>query len=161
MANGIKCIHIPKTMDLDLQPYSVGGDSTIARISKFMNDLHTTGITHNRIIILEVFGRYAGHTALRGGIGADADCILIPEVPVNFEVVYKHFKKHFTRRLNENILNAATYSIVVAEGIKGTNNEHFTEKNSGVDSFGHQRLSGAGAGVRSAITELAKKESDY
>ena len=148
-------------MDLDLQTYSVGGDSTINRISKFVNDLKTTGMTHNRIIILEVFGRYAGHTAFRGGIGADVDCILIPEVPVNFEVVYNHFKIHFTRRLNENILNAATYNIVVAEGIKGINNKHFTDNTKALDSFGHQRLSGAGAFVHSALAECAHIDADY
>ena len=148
-------------MDLDLQTYSVGGDSTIHRISKFINDLKTTGMTHNRIIIMEVFGRYAGHTAFRGGVGADVDCILIPEVPVNFKIVYEHFKKHFTRRLNDNLLNAATYNIVVAEGIKGLNNKHFTDTQGGVDSFGHQRLSGAGAFVRSAISEYAHIDADY
>ena len=46
---GIKCIHVPKTMDLDLQTYSVGGDSTINRISRFTNDLHTTAITQRLI----------------------------------------------------------------------------------------------------------------
>jgi len=68
LKEGIKCIHVPKTMDLDLQTYSVGGDSTINRISRFTHDLHTTSITHNRLMIIEVFGRYAGHTAFRGGI---------------------------------------------------------------------------------------------
>ena len=67
-SRGIKGIHVPKTMDLDLQTYSVGGDSTINRIATFIDDLKTTAVTHNRIIVLEVFGRYAGHTAFRGGI---------------------------------------------------------------------------------------------
>ena len=50
--NGIKCIHVPKTMDLDLQTYSVGGDSTINRISTFTRDLRTTGLTHNRVLVI-------------------------------------------------------------------------------------------------------------
>jgi 6-phosphofructokinase len=66
--NGIPCVHAPKTMDLDLMPYSVGGDSTINRIAEFARDLKTTGRTHNRIVVMEVFGRYAGHTAFRGGV---------------------------------------------------------------------------------------------
>src|SRR3989338_6829677 len=89
---GIACVHAPKTMDLDLQPYSVGGDSAINRISVFTRDLKTTGMSHNRVIVMEVFGRYVGHTALRGGIGAEADCILLPEIPVDFDVVYEHKK---------------------------------------------------------------------
>ncbi|HMY04834.1 MAG TPA: 6-phosphofructokinase, partial [Candidatus Obscuribacter sp.] len=83
---GIPCVHAPKTMDLDLMPYSVGGDSTINRIAEAVRDLKTTGRTHNRIIVMEVFGRYAGHTAFRGGVAADADAVLIPEVPVDFDV---------------------------------------------------------------------------
>ena len=62
-------------MDLDLQTYSVGGDSAINKISRIVEDLKTTGKTHNRVMIVEVFGRYAGHTAFRGGVAADADCI--------------------------------------------------------------------------------------
>src|SRR6185295_35737 len=53
--NGIKCVHAPKTMDLDLQTYSVGGDSTVARIADFIQELKTTARTHNRIFALEVF----------------------------------------------------------------------------------------------------------
>jgi len=161
ISRGIKCIHVPKTMDLDLQTYSVGGDSTISRISAFLNDLHTTGLTHNRIIILEVFGRYAGHTAFRGGIGADADCILIPEINVDIGVIYEHFKKTFSRRLNENLYKSATYSIVVAEGIKDMNNKYFTDKTNDIDSFGHKRLGGAGAFIRSVLSELSKRDLEY
>ena len=67
----IPCVHAPKTMDLDLQTYSVGGDSAVNRIARFVQDAKTTGRTHRRIMITEVFGRYAGHTALRGGVAGD------------------------------------------------------------------------------------------
>ena len=91
---GIACVHAPKTMDIDLQTYSVGGDSAINRVATFIRELKTTGNTHNRVVVLEAFGRYAGHTALRGGVGGDADCILIPEIPVDFDIVYAHMKKN-------------------------------------------------------------------
>src|SRR3990172_11444886 len=55
---GIACIHAPKTMDLDLQTYSVGFDSTVNRIAAFLEDLKTTARTHNRVMVMEVFGRY-------------------------------------------------------------------------------------------------------
>ena len=161
ISHGVKCIHTPKTMDLDLQTYSVGGDSTIHRISKFVEDLKTTGMTHNRIIVFEVFGRYAGHTAFRGGIGADVDCILIPEVNVDFKIVYEHFKQTFTRRIKNDDLNSALYTIVVAEGVKNAEGEFFTDKNFTVDSFGHQRLSGVGAFVRTILTEYSKQDTEY
>jgi 6-phosphofructokinase 1 len=161
ISHGIKCVHVPKTMDLDLQTYSVGGDSSIYRISKFISDLKTTGMTHNRIIIFEVFGRYAGHTAFRGGIGADVDCILIPEVCVDFKIVYEHFKQTFTRRIENDKLNSATYSIVVAEGVKNAEGECFTDKNCVADSFGHKRLSGVGAFARTILTEYSKQDTEY
>ncbi len=152
--NGIPCIHAPKTMDLDLQTYSVGADSTINRISRFASDLRTTGLSHNRAMVLEVFGRYAGHTAFRGGIGADADCILIPEIPVDFNVVYEHYKKVFCERVLQSDVNAGTYMIIVAEGIQTIDGGNITDESVEVDSFGHQKLSGAAKYVR---RELEKR----
>ncbi len=155
--NGIPCVHAPKTMDLDLQTYSVGGDSTVNRISDFATELRTTGLSHNRAIILEVFGRYAGHTAFRGGIGADADCILIPEIPVDFDIVYKHYKNLFTSRILSSDVQAGTYMIVVAEGITDIHGANITD-NTAADSFGHQRLSGAGKYVRSELEKRLNKD---
>lgn len=152
-AKGIPCVHAPKTMDLDLQTYSVGADSAINRIARFTEELKTTGQTHNRIMILEVFGRYAGHTAFRGGLAADADCILIPEVPVDFDVVYAHMKRHYFRRVRESDVRAGTYTIVVAEGIKDVAGEHITDKSAGADAFGHKKLAGAGKHTRQQIDE--------
>jgi len=153
-SNGIRCIHAPKTMDLDLNSYSVGGDSTINRISEITQDLKTTGRTHNRIMVIEVFGRYAGHTAFRGGIAGAADAILIPELPVDFDVLYEHMKTIYWRRIMESDVNAGTYSIVVAEGIRDSSGAELTDDTAGVDSFGHKKLSGAGKYV---VQELKKR----
>jgi len=152
--NGIKCVHAPKTMDLDLQTYSVGGDSTINRIAEFTVDLKTTGRTHNRIIVLEVFGRYAGHTAFRGGIAADADCVLIPEVPTDFDVVYAHAKQTLFRRIKESDVYAGTYVILVAEGLRNADGSEIVDESAGVDSFGHKKLAGAG---KYTCDQLAKR----
>lgn len=157
---GINCVHVPKTMDLDLQTYSVGGDSTINRISRFTQDLRTTGLTHNRALIIEVFGRYAGHTAFRGGVGADADAILIPEVPVDYDVLYAHFKKTYMNRLLGSDVKGSTYIILCAEGIKNVEGKLFTDENR-KDSFGHQKLTGAGAYVRSQLEAHMKSDPDW
>jgi 6-phosphofructokinase 1 len=156
----IPCVHAPKTMDLDLQTYSVGADSAISRVSNFVSDLKTTGQSHNRIMVVEVFGRYAGHTAFRGGIGADADCILIPEVPVDFDVVYKHMKKNFMRRIIHSDVNAGTYSIVVAEGMKNASGEELVDETVGVDAFGHKKLAGAGRYVRQQLERRLKEDPE-
>ena len=141
---GIQCIHAPKTMDLDLQTYSVGGDSTINRIAQFVHDLKTTGKTHNRVLVTEVFGRYAGHTAFRSGIAAEADCILIPEIPADWDVVYEHLAERFTRRIRESDVHSGTYTIVVAEGLKNADGSDIVDESAGIDAFGHKKLAGAG-----------------
>ncbi|MFH1384956.1 MAG: 6-phosphofructokinase [Candidatus Omnitrophota bacterium] len=158
--NGIACVHAPKTMDLDLQPYSVGGDSTINRIATFVSDLKTTGVTHNRIMVTEVFGRYAGHSALRGGVTAEADCILIPEIPVDFDFVYKHMKFRYMRRVEKSDVNAGTYTIVVAEGITDAEGKNITDDGVGVDAFGHKKLAGAGKYVCNVLTKRLKKDDE-
>ncbi len=159
-ANGIPCVHVPKTMDLDLQPYSVGGDSTINRIAMLARDLKTTGKSHNRVLVMEVFGRYAGHTAYRGGLAAEADCILIPEIPVDFDVVYEHVKKVYTGRIRNSDVRAGTYLIIVAEGLSDARGESISDESAGKDSFGHVKLSGAGKYVRGQIESRMKADPD-
>ncbi|MBC8412671.1 MAG: 6-phosphofructokinase [Nitrospira sp.] len=159
-SQGIPCIHVPKTMDLDLQPYSVGGDSAINRISVFARDLKTTGMSHNRIVILEVFGRYVGHTAFRGGVGAEADCILIPEVPADFDIVYEHMKATYLARIERSDVKAGTYIMVVAEGITNSNGEMLFDESAGIDAFGHKKLAGAGKYVRQELERRLKVDPE-
>ncbi|MBQ7151005.1 MAG: 6-phosphofructokinase [Synergistaceae bacterium] len=159
--HGIPCVHAPKTMDLDLQTYSVGGDSAINKIANIVDDLKTTGTTHNRIMVIEVFGRYAGHTAFRGGIAADADCILIPEVPVDFNAVYAHLKHYYIRRILNSDVHAGTYTIVVAEGVKGEDGKLFSDGGGKAsDSFGHPKLAGAGLFVKNRLEEMMKVDPE-
>ena len=157
-ANGIPCIHVPKTMDLDLMPYSVGGDSTINRIATFARDLRTTAQTHNRIMIMEVFGRYAGHTAFRGGMSAQADVILIPEIKVDFDVVYAHSKKLLERRIKNSYNNSGMVLIVVAEGMKDASGAEIVDKNVAPDAFGHRPLIGAGNYILNVLQEKMRKD---
>jgi len=158
--NGIQCIHAPKTMDLDLVPYSVGGDSTINRIANFIRDLKTTGRSHNRIMVLEVFGRYAGHTAFRGGVAGEADAILVPEIPVDFDELYRHAKKVFTKRVIESDINAGTYTIVVSEGIKDAAGKELYDEGIPPDAFGHRKLAGAGRYVAQELKKELKKDKE-
>jgi 6-phosphofructokinase 1 len=155
-SQGIACVHVPKTMDLDLQSYSVGGDSAINRIAVFTRDLKTTGMSHNRILVIEVFGRYVGHTALRGGVGGEADCILIPEIPVDFDEVYEHMKRTYFARIERSDVKAGTYIMVVAEGIKTASGELLYDESAGVDAFGHRKLAGAGKYVRQQLEKRMK-----
>ena len=157
---GINCVHAPKTMDLDLMPYSVGGDSTIDRIAQFLQDIKTTGRTHNRIMVMEVFGRYAGHTAFRGGVAGEADAILIPEVPVDFEELYRHMKKVYMKRVQESDIDAGTYTIVVAEGLKDASGKEMYDDSAGLDSFGHKKLAGAGKYVAQELKKMLRADAE-
>lgn len=157
---GIPCAHAPKTMDLDLMTYSVGGDSTIQRIAEFVRALKTTGRTHNRIMVIEVFGRYAGHTAFRGGVAGEADAILIPEIPVDFQVVHAHIKKVYCRRIIESDVNAGTYTIVVAEGLRNASNEPLYDMSVPPDAHGHRKLAGAGKYVEQELTRIMKQDEE-
>jgi 6-phosphofructokinase 1 len=160
LAQGIPCVHVPKTMDLDLQPYSVGGDSAINRIAVLTRELKTTGMSHNRILVIEVFGRYVGHTAFRGGVGAEADCILIPEIPVDFDIVYEDMKRRFFDRIERSDVKAGTYIIVVSEGIKTLSGELLYDETAGVDAFGHKKLAGAGRYVRQQLEKRLKNDPE-
>jgi 6-phosphofructokinase 1 len=155
-SQGIPCVHVPKTMDLDLQSYSVGGDSAINRIAVFTRDLKTTGMSHNRVLVIEVFGRYVGHTALRGGIGAEADAILIPEIPVDFDELYEHMKTTYFARIERSDVKSGTYIIVVSEGIKNVNGEMLYDESIPPDAFGHKKLAGAGKYVRQQLEKRLK-----
>ena len=155
-SQGIPCVHVPKTMDLDLQSYSVGGDSAIDRIAVFTRDLKTTGMSHNRILVIEVFGRYVGHTALRGGVGAEADAILIPEIPVDFDELYEHMKTTYFARIERSDVKSGTYIMVVAEGIKNVNGELLYDESIPPDAFGHRKLTGAGRYVRQQLEKRLK-----
>lgn len=159
-SKGIPCVHVPKTMDLDLQSYSVGGDSAVNRIAVITRDLKTTGMSHNRILVIEVFGRYVGHTAFRGGVGGEADCILIPEIPVDFDVVYEHMKATYMGRILRSDVKAGTYMIVAAEGIKTAGGEMLYDESAGVDAFGHKKLAGAGKYVRQQLEKRLKNDPD-
>lgn len=157
---GIQCVHAPKTMDLDLQTYSVGGDSTITRIASFARDLKTTGRTHNRVVAMEVFGRYAGHTAFRGGIAAEADAILIPEIAVDYDVLYEHMKKRYFERIKESDVRSGTYFIVVAEGLTNADGSEIVDESAGIDAFGHKRLAGAGKFVSQELTKRLQADPE-
>jgi len=164
-SNKIPVVHAPKTMDMDLQPYSVGADSTMNIIGKMAGQLRTTGRSHNRVIILDVFGRYSGHSAFRGGVAADADAIVIPEIAPDFDVIYKHMFNRFTERILKSDVHAGWYLIVCSEAMKGdpkkeTVNEHgyIVDKTGWKDAFGHYPLVGAGNKIASELKERMKKD---
>jgi 6-phosphofructokinase 1 len=135
---GLKCVGVPKTIDNDLSgtDYTFGFNTAVSIATEALDRLHTTAETHQRVMILEVMGRYTGWIALEAGLAGGADAILIPEKPFEIKEVCKYIKRRQKRGRNFSI-------IVVAEGAKPKGGEE-TVYSESVDEFGHIRLGGIG-----------------
>jgi ATP-dependent phosphofructokinase / diphosphate-dependent phosphofructokinase len=83
LQGGFRLIGIPKTIDNDLgiTERSIGFDTAVAVATEALDRLQPTAASHDRVMVLEVMGRDAGHIALSAGIAGGADVILMPEVP--------------------------------------------------------------------------------
>ena len=86
---GVPLVGVPKTIDNDLEGtlMTFGFDSAVACATDALDRLHTTAESHDRVMVLEVMGRYAGWIALYAGIAGGADVILIPEIPFSYESI--------------------------------------------------------------------------
>src|SRR5207248_3574841 len=85
-------VAIPKTIDNDVRDTeaSVGYDTAVAVATEALDRLQPTGASHERVMVLEVMGRDAGHIAIAAGIAGGADVVLIPEVRWRVESVIAH-----------------------------------------------------------------------
>lgn len=150
---GLNIVGIPKTIDNDLAAteISIGFLTSIDTATDAISKLRTTAESHDRIMVLELMGRDAGHIALHAGIAGGADAILIPEIPFTFDSLIKkveHLKKQ-----------GRHYSIVVvAEGAfeKGQTATYKTVKTS---TFATEHLGGIGAIVAERLHELMNVET--
>jgi 6-phosphofructokinase 1 len=135
---GLKCVGVPKTIDNDLAgtDYTFGFMTAVTTATEALDRLHTTAETHQRVMILEVMGRYSGWIALEAGLAGGADIILIPEKPFTINEICKYIKRRQKRGRNFSI-------IVVAEGAKPKGGAEIIYSES-VDEFGHIRLGGIG-----------------
>src|SRR5262249_54560234 len=110
---GLWVVGVPKTIDNDLESTAMtfGFNTAVSFATECIDRLHSTAHSHQRIIVVEVMGRYAGWIALHAGLAGRADAILIPEIPYDLTVVADHLKRKHAE--------GKSYSIVVvAEGAK-------------------------------------------
>lgn len=108
---GVPVVGVPKTIDNDLSSTVVtfGFDTAVTTATEAIDKLHTTAKAHDRIMVVELMGRYAGWIALNAGISGAADVILIPEIPFEMEAVCKHLMAGKLQKKDYGI-------VVVAEG---------------------------------------------
>ena len=150
---GIKVIAIPKTMDNDVPgtDYCIGFSTCVSRTIKLANDLRTSAGSHERVMVLEVFGRYAGFTAMLPTMAGAANRCVIPEHKFNPEVLTQLL-------LEDRDRNPSKYSIVlVSEGAQFEHEEEMTFLSQERDAYGHAKLGGIGDKVAAAIKEISPK----
>lgn len=149
---GVKVNAIPKTMDNDVPgtDYCIGFSTCVTRTIHLTNSLRTSAGSHERFMVLEVFGRYAGFTAMLPTMAGAAHRCIIPEHPFNIE----RLTELMVEDRNE---NPSKYSIVmVSEGATFEGGEmHF--EGADKDAYGHAKLGGIGDMVSAKLKELSPK----
>ena len=150
---GLRVVGVPKTIDNDLESTVVtfGFDTAVSFATECIDRLHTTAASHRRVMVVEVMGRYAGWIALNSGISANADAILIPEVPYDLAKVAEAIKAR--ERLGQR------YAIVVAaEGAAPAGGrKSVIERRLGAAD----RLGGVGGSVAADLGHLTGKEARH
>lgn len=149
---GFKVLAIPKTMDNDVPgtDYCIGFSTCVTRTLQLVNSLRTSAGSHERFMVIEVFGRYAGYTAMLPTLAGAANRCVIPE--------YKFDIERLTELLvADRLKNPSRYSIVlVSEGATFEGSEMIFEGDS-TDAYGHKKLGGIGDLVSERIKELSAK----
>ncbi len=147
---GVRVIGVPKTIDNDLDGTvsTFGFDTAVAFATDCLDRLISTAEAHQRIMVVEVMGRYAGWIALHAGIAGSAHAILIPEIPYNIESVADKIRK---REESGRFFSI----IVVAEGARPRDG-HVSVKEI---EHGRERLGGIGAKVAQSLQDLTDREA--
>lgn len=149
---GVKVIAIPKTMDNDVPgtDYCIGFSTCVTRTIQMTNSLRTSAGSHERFLVLEVFGRYAGFTAMLPTMAGAANRCVIPEHKFNIEQLTELMA--YDRKKNP-----SKYSVVlVSEGAMFEGGEMIFEHET-TDAFGHKKLGGIGDLVSEKLKELSPK----
>ncbi len=149
---GVKVVAIPKTMDNDVPgtDYCIGFSTCVTRTIQLTNNLRTVAGSHERFLVLEVFGRYAGFTAMLPTMAGAANRCVIPEYKFNIE--------RLTELLTyDRAQNPSHYAVVlVSEGAMFEGGEMVFEDMTR-DPFGHAKLGGIGDLVSNRLKELSPK----
>ena len=145
---GVKIISVPKTMDNDIfgTDYCIGFSTAVTRSVEAVTALRTTTGSHERVAVVELFGRQSGETALITGYLADADRVLIAEVPFDMPQV----AELIVRDRADNPMNYAM--LVVSEGARMVGGEAVVHGEA--DAYGRKRLGGIGQQVGEEIQRL-------
>jgi 6-phosphofructokinase len=152
---GLKVVSIPKTMDNDVPgtDYCIGFSTCVTRTISLTNSLRTIAGSHERFLVLEVFGRYAGFTAMLPTMAGAAHRCVIPEYKFDIEKLTElliHDRNH----------NPSHYSVVlISEGAMFEGGEMvFADRST--DAYGHAKLGGIGDLVAGRVRDLSAKHNN-
>ncbi len=149
----VKIVAIPKTMDNDVPgtDYCIGFSTCVTRTIELTHKLRTTAGSHERFLVIEVFGRYAGYTALLPTMAGAADRCVIPEHPFNIEQLTELLVYDRNR-------HPSNYAVVlISEGARMTGQEDMSFEGGEMDQYGHRKLGGIGDTVAAGLKELSPK----
>jgi len=150
---GVQVVAIPKTMDNDVPgtDYCIGFSTCVTRTIELTHRLRTTAGSHERFLIIEVFGRYAGFTALLPSMAGAADRCLIPEYPFDLE----HLTELMVKDRNR---HPSKYSVVlVSEGATMAHETEMSFEGEEKDQYGHRKLGGIGDKLAARVKDMSAK----
>jgi 6-phosphofructokinase len=154
-AEGVPIVAIPKTMDNDVYgtDYCLGFSTAVTRSVMFINDLRTGAGSHERILVVELFGRYSGETCLLASYLAGVDRAVIAEVPFDCQRLYEML-------MRDKLDNPSNYAVVaISEGAKVIGGS--TVETGEADAFGNRKLGGIGEVVSSFIEQRTGDKAIY
>ncbi len=149
---GMKVVAIPKTMDNDVPgtDYCIGFSTCVTRTIQMVNSLRTSAGSHERFLVVEVFGRYAGFTSLLPTMAGAANRCVIPEYKFHIDQLAELMASDRKR-------NPSRYSVVlISEGAMFEGGEMVFQSET-TDAFGHKKLGGIGDLIAQKLTELSPK----
>jgi 6-phosphofructokinase 1 len=150
---GVPVVAIPKTMDNDVPgtDYCIGFSTCVTRTIALTHQLRTSAGSHERFLVIEVFGRYAGYTALLPTMAGAANRCVIPEHPFDMEQLTELM-------VHDRNQNPSNYSVVlVSEGAQIAGDSDMSFEGEEADMFGHRKLGGIGDRVANGLKELSPK----
>ena len=150
---GVPVVAIPKTMDNDVPgtDYCIGFSTCVTRTIELTHKLRTSAGSHERFLVIEVFGRYAGYTALLPTMAGAADRCVIPEHSFNIEQLTELL-------VHDRDRNPSNYSVVlVSEGAQMTGDDAMSFESEEADQFGPRKLGGVGDRVAAALKRLSPR----
>jgi 6-phosphofructokinase 1 len=149
---GLKVVAIPKTMDNDVPgtDYCIGFSTCVTRTIQMTHDLRTSAGSHERFLVLEVFGRYAGFTAMLPTLAGAADRCVIPEHEFDIEKLTELL-------VEDRFNNPSRYSVVLVSEGASYRGSDMTFMDQETDAYGHKKLGGIGERVGAELKRLAPK----